>query len=104
MVGEGWAIETPAGYQPRGWGGLADGEPRAQDGTTPLTYAVSEGHEVIVGAFLKAGADKDAKDEVRRGGLKTLQTIFQNLLSDHRQSLNPALSQPKTPDILNFHP
>jgi hypothetical protein len=30
--GEGWAIGTPAGYQPRGRAGLTDGKPRAAVG------------------------------------------------------------------------
>ena len=82
---------------------MADGEPRAQDGTTPLMFAAKKGHEAIVGALLKAGADKDAKDEVRRGGLKTLHTNSQNSLSDHRQSLKPTLST-RNPDIQTFQP
>ena len=57
---------------------MADGEPRAQDGETPLMFAASDGHVAIVGALLKAGADTDAKDKVRRGGLKTLHTNSQN--------------------------
>ena len=56
---------------PRG-GGLADGKPRAQNGKTPLHEAAGfskrpfhkeKSHEAVVGALLKAGADKDAKDK-----------------------------------------
>ena len=46
--------------------GLADGNPRAQDGGTPLHSAAWMGHEAFVGALLMAGADKEAK-EVRGG-------------------------------------
>jgi hypothetical protein len=50
----------------RGEGGLADGEPRAQYGGTPLIVAARMGHEAVVGLLLNAGADKEAKDKVRR--------------------------------------
>ena len=38
-----------------------------QDGETPLDLAAEEGHKEIVGALMKAGADKEAKEEVRWG-------------------------------------
>ena len=47
---------------------LADGEPRAQDGKMPLMLALDKGHEAIVGALLAAGANTEAKDEVKGGG------------------------------------
>ena len=38
-----------------------------QCGQTPLHLAVDKGREAVVGALLKAGADKDAKDKVSGG-------------------------------------
>ena len=41
-----------------------------QNGMTPLHFAAGRGHLAVVQALEKAGADKDAPDEVRewRGG------------------------------------
>jgi ankyrin repeat protein len=33
---------------------------------TPLHLAAEKGHAAVAGALLAAGADKDAKDQVRR--------------------------------------
>ena len=38
----------------------------AQEGTTPLHRAAQAGHASVVTVLLEFGADKDAKDEVRR--------------------------------------
>jgi len=41
-----------------------------QSGTTPLHSAASQGQEAVVGALLKAGVDKEAKERVRGGGVQ----------------------------------
>jgi hypothetical protein len=41
-----------------------------QSGTTPLHMAAEEGHAAVVGALLAAKADKEAKDQVRGGGMQ----------------------------------
>ena len=43
MIEEVWAIETPAGNQPRGRGGLADREPRAAGGNDAAAFGCGEG-------------------------------------------------------------
>ena len=73
--GEGWLVkggrlEHQRGTNHGGWGGLADGKPRAQDGKSPLHSAARHGNEAIAGALLKAGVDKDAKDKVKGGGVQ----------------------------------
>ena len=60
-------MECQPGTNHGGRGALADGEPRAQHGKTPLHLAADDGSEAVVVALLVAGADKDAKDEVRGG-------------------------------------
>ena len=68
MVGEGLAIIIPAGCQPReGGGAWLTGSLEPQEGVAPLHLAVTNGHEAIVGALLKAGADKESKNLVGGG-------------------------------------
>ena len=57
-------MECQPGTNHGGRGALADGEPRAQHGKTPLHLAAANGSEAVVGALLMAGADKDAKKKV----------------------------------------
>ena len=49
----------------QGW--VADAWRAPQDGWTPLFAAACWGHLEVVQALDKAGADKDALDEVREG-------------------------------------
>ena len=70
MVGEGWAVGIPTGYQPRGRGAWLTGSRVWQNGRTPLRLAAEKGHAVVVGALLAAEADKDATVEVRGGRLQ----------------------------------
>jgi hypothetical protein len=49
-----------------------------QDGATPLFAAACNGHDKVVQLLVKEGADKDAPDEVTRGGgwMLGAQTMF----------------------------
>ena len=67
-LGKGGRLEYQRGTNHGGRGALADGEPRAQYGQTPLHLAADRGSEAVVGALLVAGADTDAKGEVIGGG------------------------------------
>ena len=49
--------------------------PAAQKGTTALIWASICGHESVVKVLLEAGADKEAKNEVRVSGLCLVQLL-----------------------------
>ena len=69
-LGKGGRLVYQRGTNHGGGGAWLTGSRVPQNGETPLHLAAVSGHEAIVGAILKAGTDKDAKDQVRRGGLK----------------------------------
>ena len=53
-------------------GGLLMRRRAPQDGATPLCIAAYNGHDKVVQLLVKEGADKDAPDQVTRGGGRML--------------------------------
>ena len=71
MVRGGWGRVgdwNTSGVPTTGGGGAwLTGSLVPQRGKTPLHSAADYGSEAVVGALLKAGVDKEAKDEVKGG-------------------------------------
>ena len=65
----------------------------SQDGYTPLYIATFNGHETCVKMLLAAGADTDAKDNVRIGKLCVSHFLCCRQLSQHVSPRNPPPSQ-----------
>jgi len=86
LVGEGWAIGIPAGYQPLIRGGLADGEPRAAGGNDAAAFGCGKRPRGGCGGALdgEVGQGREGPGE-RGGGLgaywKVADELFNTILT-----------------------
>ena len=73
VVREGRAIGIPAGYQPRGRGGLADSEPRAAGWKDAAVVGCGGGTRGGCWGSFEGGDGQGGEGQGEGGGLKTLQ-------------------------------
>ena len=66
-LGKGGRLEYQRGTNHGGGGAWLTGSRVWQNEMTPLHWAAEKGHAAVVGALLKAKADKDATDDEVRG-------------------------------------
>ena len=103
-IGEGWAIGIPAWYQPRGRGGLADGEPRAAEWRDAAAFGCGQRPRGDCGGDFEGGHGQGCEGPGEEGGLESLTHEFLKSLMRSSPIAGPyplSTRKPRYPDAIS---